>query len=663
MRIGFIERLRARLGGVVKRIGQMPKMVRKLWRERVRDTWRDFRTILFVIAAFTVVGLGAAGFWGWSRNEVPPESPRDDYSVSDSIYRSFQLFGVGGGNVENPPLKLEIARFLGPVIVGWAAIAALMALSREQLQLLAFRRRRNHIVVAGLGLAGSRIATGFHKAGERVVAIEQDPTNPAIATCRTNGIGVLKGDATKTHVLRQAGVQHAKKFYISCALPAVNLAVSYAAQEIVSRHQRIGQLTAYVELDELDLWRHMKAHPLRSSGQRSFRREFFNAFAAGAQMLLDENPPFPDHSPDPICPHVLIFGLDGAGTSLLLGVIKRWQNRETRSAGTLRITISGESAEQQFNDFLSRFPQAEEVERCELATWNVHADSVALKQDERISGATIVYVSLADEAEALRVAQRLRTRADLETTKIVVAVEDDSSAIPNVLEDSKRDLPEVHAFGVLSIGLTPEALTKTVNELLARAIHEEHRRARAEVAMSHSDDDDDHSLLRWDDLHENLKQSNRRFADAIRDHLWEIKCVVVPAPLIDPNGSLERLTEDEVEHLAPREHDRWDKDQQADGWKRTDGHKDPEKKLHPNIGISWKDLADSDREKDRAHVRAIPDVLALAGFEMVRLSERDSRFRVEADKGQGKLAPEAMQDLPEPANLSAAQSSRFGTNG
>jgi hypothetical protein len=185
--------------------------------------------------------------------------------------------------------------------------------------------------------------------------------------------------------------------------------------------------------------------------------------------------------------------------------------------------------------------------------------------------------------------------------------------------------------------LTPKALERTVTEVIAKATHDAHR--RAELAKGRTEEDDS-SLVQWEDLHENLKQSNRRFADGIADHLSAISrpCVVLPAPLIDPGGQFERLTEDEVNYLAPLEHERWDEDQQADGWRRTDGIKDPERKLHPNIGVPWEKLLDSDKDKDRAHVRAIPDVLALAGYQMVRLAQYESTpLRTPAGEHAGAL--------------------------
>jgi hypothetical protein len=77
------------------------------------------------------------------------------------------------------------------------------------------------------------------------------------------------------------------------------------------------------------------------------------------------------------------------------------------------------------------------------------------------------------------------------------------------------------------------------------------------------------------------------------------------------------FTDDELEHLAQREHDRWIADLMRDGWRFTEGEKDPVRKLHPLL-VPWSALAEMEREKDRDAVRAIPHLLAQAGLSAVR---------------------------------------------
>ena len=107
------------------------------------------------------------------------------------------------------------------------------------------------------------------------------------------------------------------------------------------------------------------------------------------------------------------------------------------------------------------------------------------------------------------------------------------------------------------------------------------------------------------------------------DKLAALERVAVPDPLGRHTQELD-LSDDEIEELARFEHDRWSSDLQRDGWRYTDGSKDPDRKLHPLL-VPWEELSEEDREKDRDTIRALPRMLAAAGFTVVKVSEDRTR--------------------------------------
>ena len=56
-------------------------------------------------------------------------------------------------------------------------------------------------------------------------------------------------------------------------------------------------------------------------------------------------------------------------------------------------------------------------------------------------------------------------------------------------------------------------------------------------------------------------------------------------------------------------------ERRADGW--TLGARDDKARTHPSL-VPWDELPESEKEKDRDVVRAIPDLLAAAGLTIVR---------------------------------------------
>ncbi len=123
------------------------------------------------------------------------------------------------------------------------------------------------------------------------------------------------------------------------------------------------------------------------------------------------------------------------------------------------------------------------------------------------------------------------------------------------------------------------------------------------------------SLRAWDQLEEPLRQSNRRFAEGIEEKLAAAGCRIMPAKEEHDTPAF-RFSAEEIEELARMEHERWVADLERDGW-RPGPDKDPGRKTHPML-VPWSRLSEAEREKDRAAVRRLPEMLARAGLRIER---------------------------------------------
>jgi hypothetical protein len=116
----------------------------------------------------------------------------------------------------------------------------------------------------------------------------------------------------------------------------------------------------------------------------------------------------------------------------------------------------------------------------------------------------------------------------------------------------------------------------------------------------------------WADLSEDQREANRAQARDIPAKLASVGAQVEPGTPGVPFA----FTPDEIEELARAEHERWVSQREEAGW--TYGpYRDIHERLHPSL-VPWAELADEEREKDRAAIRAIPDILAEAGMAVVR---------------------------------------------
>lgn len=154
-------------------------------------------------------------------------------------------------------------------------------------------------------------------------------------------------------------------------------------------------------------------------------------------------------------------------------------------------------------------------------------------------------------------------------------------------------------------GRTDVELDTEAIEDLAHAFHEVYR-AHASAAG----DATDPSLRDWDALDPAHQESNRALARDVPRKLARIGCAL-------RRGMAEefRLSRDEIELLAAAEHERWMDERKAAGW--TLGPRDPAARRSPYL-VPYDALDDAIREYDRVMVRAIPEVLARAGFGVVR---------------------------------------------
>ena len=156
-------------------------------------------------------------------------------------------------------------------------------------------------------------------------------------------------------------------------------------------------------------------------------------------------------------------------------------------------------------------------------------------------------------------------------------------------------------------------LAPELRESIARAIHEEYRRVRADSAKSH-----DPTMSEWDKLPDYLKESNLQQADDIIVKLCRIGCTARRVVNCHINGIT--FTADEVEAMAQMEHARWNVERLLDGW-RWGKKRDVLKKTSPYL-VGWSDLPDEAKEQDRQVVRGIPRFLATVGLEVLRKRKR-----------------------------------------
>ena len=590
---------------------RLARRFRQLRRSRLRPIWHTVRPAAILLFVSLVLVLGTIGY---------DQLEGKNYSPFDAFYLAIGLFTLGG-QVDPPiPTELQIARIIAPVVTGYAVIRAVLALFRQNLQLMHIRLfLRRHVVVAGLGPTGFRLVLALDDCDYRLVAIESDANNPAVAACRDRGISVLIGDATDPLTLGRAQLQRAHYLVVACGDDRVDIDIAATAADLMAGTER-GTLTSLVALDDLRLWRLLSARLLGSPRRTGFRLELFHINEIAARRMLELQPPFEDGDP---APHLMFIGLDGVGSSLVLHAARMWRSAR-HGDERLEVSVLSPGAQSECAALRADNPSLDDI--CELRPVPAQLGASELAQATDEAGRpTSVYVCRDDESEALAVGLILGELPELATTPVVVAVQDADAGAASAIRSAQRG--SVAPFGVLSSALTPALLRGGANEALARLKHENYVQEEEAKGITAEQNP---RMAPWDELGDAYQEENRAFADGIGEKVALAGCAIVSSPLASSGEVSFRFSDEQVDLLAEEEHRRWCESRRRESW-RHGPERDDERKLHPSL-VPWAELPEEEKEKDRDPVRTLPVMLAEAGFQIVRAGSEQREVAGASDR-------------------------------
>lgn len=621
---------------------------------RARSALRQWR---WPITGAVMLTAAVLGFIGLSHLPAPAQSGKlVTVPVVDRLYYTFMLFRLSVPYAPPYPATLEIARWLAPATVIYAAFRAVASVFAQQWA--EFRVRlwsRGHVIVCGLGNYGTRLACAFHDQGTNVVVLCKDATPPGPAglhECRVRGIPVLAGDATDPLALERAAVRRAACLVAVCGDDGTNADVALAARAALlapsaakraemqvagagpyagvaprglalsalsdpgPRSTSAGRaLRCFVQVSDDRLCRLLEESVLAGPVRSSVRFEFFNVVRSGLKALLDEHGSLLLRALPP--PHLVVVGPGRAARQLVAEASRRWWVTNGHSGERCRVTLVDPEADESVRILHDRFPAlrtACQLEACPADPSDPESPPLALDLLSPPDRCMAYVYFDNDDASAARAAVVVR-RALPEEVPVVVATSG-RSAVPGLVGGpSSSGLPNVVTFGLLDKVCRPEVLLNGIPEELAQSVHADYVRRRREEHGSAQGPSlaDDPALLPWSSLPESLKESNRDQAADIGRKLALVKCHLVPSAGWD--AVPREFTPDEVELLARAEHDRWADERKRAGW-QWGPVRDVEAKRNPDL-VGWEELSERSRDLDRDAVRAIPLFLARLGYAIV----------------------------------------------
>jgi hypothetical protein len=548
---------------------------------------------LFLVAV--TLCLGATGFV-----LVVAETQAPVY-LPDVLYNSMQLFFLQFTQTTSPlPWQLEVARWMAPLLAGYAIYKGLESVLRDRFQRLkVMLRYHDHVILCGLGRRALRLATAYRRQGRQVVVIEKDSTHPMIDICRHRGLAVLVGDATSPLTLRQAQLTKAERL-IALGPDLSNLEIAFQAERVLAQLSPPPRaIPCFVHVEDSVVCRNLR--DAEAGRHRSLVvREYFNIDEIAARTLVtwERCPAFPKETGSSW--HLVVVGLGPTGLALVIEAARLWSGRQAADRGQLRITAVDGQASDRLASLSNRFPWTKET--CTLNPRNLEEhdpdfEACAFLAASGVPPPDRVYVVSQDEGAALRAAVLIwqHRHASGEDYPIVLRTVS-NLGIARLLPGADHDdlSASIGVFSLLDHALSPDLLIPSF-ELLARAIHERYlaqRRSQGVEMRSRP------AMRPWDELAEFYRDSNRQQAASLPRTLrldGRRRYDIVQAyrkggdPFVFPPEDLERI--------ARNEHERF-----LDERKRTEPG-------HPDL-VSWDDLPEPSRETARQQIREWPQVLA-----------------------------------------------------
>lgn len=230
------EELSAQPGDALVGILRIPDSRVSPWRAISR---RMLLALGALAAAVVVVYLDRSGY----RNvESTPESGNPMTLIDCIYYATVSLSTTGYGDITPYTQSARLVnvlvitplRLLFLIVLVGTTIEALTERSRQALKIQRWRARvRNHTVVVGYGTKGKTAVEAMLSDGTtpaEIVVVDED--QQVLDAAASRDLVTVRGSATKSDVLRLAGVQHAKSIVVATNRDDTSVLVTLTAREL-----------------------------------------------------------------------------------------------------------------------------------------------------------------------------------------------------------------------------------------------------------------------------------------------------------------------------------------------------------------------------------------------------------------------------------------------
>ena len=564
-------------------------------KKRVLTFLKRYEWVLLI--SLTVISwvLGFIGFWIYFKEigEVR--------TLTDIAYVTFQLFTFESGFIDgHAPVVLDIARFLAPFTLVYAAFTAFMWFINQQYKLLRLKKYKDHTIFLGLGKQGIQLLKNLQNTNEKIVVVTREELAPTDKPDHIDTI-FITANINDIKVLKKIQLEYAKHVMCMADDEKQNLSTGIFISDYSKLNLPNNKTKIYIQTSPLliEQLQELDFDDKASGNHNIFEHKvhFFNIYERAARLLIKKYSPdrfaeFPKDSE--VQAHILIAGFDAMGQALLLqaGKMFHFANRDKLKATVIHNNI------EEVERFIKSYPGVVDVIDLDFIEQNdINKRNIYEKTGN--SEIHMIFICVADDMVSVNVFNTLSLLI-LETN--LVFCHEHSGGF-----SERIDRKNIDHFSVYDETLNIDSIVKENIDKQAMIVHQSYM-----IKEDANVDEKINELKKlthheWNNLTERTKNANRNQADHINIKLRAAGCDTQP---IVQNEELYDFTTDMemVEILAEVEHRRWNAEQLLNGWVYGE-MRNNELKIHDNI-VPYAELTDRIKQYDRDAVINIPVILA-----------------------------------------------------
>jgi len=535
----------------------------------------------FAGLALAVVVLGAVGLRQYLR------TVGGDTSWANVSAGVLNLFGPTGNSLltsgEVPP-SLEFAQLAGPLVTAFAAFELFRGRTERWFRRRRARSRTGHVVLIGCGASGRLIAEQLASRGEPcVIVVDEDAALAKDELFDRPRWAVINGSVSDSSTLVAAGAAHARLVHVATGQDGVDIDVAARLRQLAAPAGD-GAMNVKVQIDSSTLCRRLQQEELERVGTDHVIVEYINMSSLSAAAVVEFITTDLFASVDAALDRTMALEVRLVGDTPLVADLASLCIRSHRARAMLGVPT-----------LCQREPTPQDTSTAPAAD----------DRDPNTPFHALTIVQWSDSAKTIDDVARLATdRPD----DIVVGL--CPAGKKPIRSESRADSGRMVFVDPLSLVETPDLLSYGPVELMARLVHLDYlttTRGRPDTAAAVDRD--------WSDLDETYRQANRAQVNSFGEKLHKIGC-----ELSDVRSDSATFADEEIEELARLEHQRWSREREADGWVYG-AERDNGRRTHPDL-VSYDQLSEAAKDKDRRAVVRIPALAALIGLVVVRSQPR-----------------------------------------